>query len=68
MKEERIVEKWDTLFSSITFLLEMATELKFKQDLLAKNIVPRMLTMEDIRRITEYVVTLCGSVLCDRNY
>ena len=32
----------------------MATELKFKKDLLANNMVPRMVTREDIIRITEY--------------
>ena len=32
----------------------MATELKFKKDLLAKIMVPRMVTREDIIRIREY--------------
>ena len=54
MKEEKIIEEWDALFGSITFLLEMATELKFKKDVLANNMVPRMVTREDIIRIKEY--------------
>ena len=54
MKEEKIIEEWDALFGSITFLLDMATGLKFKKDLLANNMVPSMVTMEDIRRIKEY--------------
>ena len=54
VKEEKIIEEWDALFGSITFLLDMATELKFKKDLLANNLVPSMVTMEDIRRIKEY--------------
>ena len=54
MKEEKIIEEWDALFGSITFLLDMATELKFKKDLLANNMVPSMVTMEDIIRIKEY--------------
>ena len=54
MKEEKIIEEWDALFGSITFLLDVATGLKFKKDLLANNMVPSMVTMEDIRRIKEY--------------
>ena len=69
MKEEKIIEEWDALFGSITFLLDMATELKFKKNLLANNMVPSRYGDDERYKKDQRIwrVKLHGPVLRDRN-